>query len=353
MAVRISSLPAGIVVLAALPSGLLGQPSSDVHDFLSRYAEVTQDDLNLLEGEQVLMKPLHSEAKQEIAVLAAVRIHASTEFFLRMINDIEGFRSGWGTTKRISDPPVPEDFESLMWPEQDFAALRKCKVGQCDLKLGEAGINQLQGSVDWESPDAAEQARAILRQRAFQFASDYCSGGNAALGEVRDKKRPTLISKEFVEIVEHSPYLVAHAPELREYLLRYPQARPPRATDFLYWTVDEVTFPTPTLRATHVTIQPLAEGENASTLIASKHIYFSRLFHTGLDILALVRDEGHGDENWFYAVAITRVRTDALSGFFGRVVRDEAVKTVREAARKYIEILKEAIERYYRDEGGR
>ena len=60
MAVRISSLPAGIVVLAALPSGLLGQPSSDVHDFLSRYAKVTQDDLNLLEGEQVLMKPLHS-----------------------------------------------------------------------------------------------------------------------------------------------------------------------------------------------------------------------------------------------------------------------------------------------------
>jgi len=112
-----------------------------------------------------------------------------------------------------------------------------------------------------------------------------------------------------------------------------------------------VTFPTPTLRVTHVLIQPLAEGENASTPIASKHIYFSRLFHTGLDILALVRDEGRGDESWFYAVAISRVRTDALSGLFGRIVRDEAAKLVRDAARKYIEILKEAIERYYAAEG--
>ena len=243
------------------------------------------------------MKPLRTDAKQEIAVLAAVRIHASSEFFLRMINDIEGFRTGWGTTKRISDPPVPEDFEPLVWPEKDFAALRKCRVGQCDLKLGEAGIEQLQGSVDWESPGAGEEARTLLRGLAFRFVTEYHSGGNAALGEVRDKKQPTLISKEFSEIVAHSRYLVTDAPELREYLLRYPQARPPRTTDFLYWTVDEVTFPTPTLRVTHVMIQPLAEGENASTLIASKHIYFSRLFHTGLDILALVRDEARGDES--------------------------------------------------------
>ena len=348
---RVSYLPAGIVVLLALPSGLLAQPSAGVHEFLSRYAELTPDELNALDGEQVLMKPLRTDAKQEIAVLAAVRIHASTEFFLRMINDIEGFRSGWGTTKRISDPPVAEDFEPLIWPESDFAALRKCRVGECDLKLGEAGINRLQESVDWESPDAGEDARALLRGLAFQFVSEYHSGGNAALGEVRDKKRPTLLSKEFSEIVAHSPYLATGAPELREYLLRYPEARPARATDFLYWTLDEVTFPTPTLRITHVTIQPLAEGENASTLIASKHIYFSRLFHTGLDILALVRDEGRGDESWFYAVAISRVRTDTLSGLFGRLIRDEASKTVRDAARKYVELLKEAIERYYAAEG--
>lgn len=280
---RSSSLLACTALAVNLPLGLSAQPSSEVDEFLSRYAEFTPDDLNALENEQVLMRPLRTDAKQELAVLAAVRIRASTEFFLRMISDIEGFRSGWGTTKKISDPPVPADFEPLLWPENDLAALRKCRVGQCDIKLGEAGINLLRESVDWESPDAGEQARALLRKLALEFVAEYRTGGNAALGEVRDKKRPTLIAKEFAEIVAHSPYLANDAPELREYLLRYPEARPPRATDFLYWTVDEVTFPTPTLRLTHVTIQPLAEGVNATTLIASKHLYFSRIFHTGLD----------------------------------------------------------------------
>ncbi len=63
--------------------------------------------------------------------------------------------------------------------------------------------------------------------------------------------------------------------------------------------------------------------------------------------LALVQDQERGDESWFYAIAISRVRTDALSGLFGRFVRDEAARAVRNAAREYIELLKRAIERYY------
>ena len=101
------------------------------------------------------MKVLPTSVKNELAILGTARIRATTEFFLRMYRDIERFETGWGVTKKLSVPPKLEDFEALEIPEEDRNALRDCKIGDCELKLGEPALEYLRSQVDWNDPGAS------------------------------------------------------------------------------------------------------------------------------------------------------------------------------------------------------
>lgn len=128
------------------------------HNFLRTHGGFSETDLAEMDQGKVLVKSPDSEADNEIALVGAVLIEAPTAFFLRMYRDIERFEGGLGPTKKVSDPPRPEDFATMTLPEEDFEDLEKCRLGDCDLKIGESGISRLQHNVDWQAPDASDQA---------------------------------------------------------------------------------------------------------------------------------------------------------------------------------------------------
>ncbi len=295
------------------------------------------------------MKTVRTPSKEEVTIVGAALFKASTAFFLRMYRDIERFESGLGPLKKLSDPPRAEDFAPLTLPEKDFEDLAECRVDDCDLKLGEESIARFQTEVKWSSPQAHQQAMALVRELSLQFATAYRKGGNQALGVDRDKKNPTLIREEFEGLLENSPYILSYIPELHEYLLEYPSAELTGSIDdFLYWALNDFGLE-PVLRLSHVTIYQPETGDNASAVISSKQLYFSRYFHTGLDLRFLVQNDGDPSDESFYLVTVSRFRSGELGGFFGGLIRKAAEEGASEGLRQYLEVSKTAIESYYRD----
>jgi hypothetical protein len=340
--------PSTVLLLLALSAATEAQ---EPHRFLSTHGTLSPAELDLLDGGGVVVKELPTTVKNEVAILGTARIRATTEFFLRMYRDIERFETGWGVTKKLSDPPKLEDFETLQIPDEDWKALRDCKIGDCELKLQEPALVHLRGQVDWSDPGASGKVHGFFRARALEYAVGYLEGGNEKLGVYRNGSEPTAVAEEFRGLLEDSPYVMSYRPELHRYLMDYPRASLPGASDFLYWSMVDFGGK-PTFRLNHVTIYPLGEGANESVVIASKQLYFSHYFHTGLELYSLVKDREHPDDG-FYLVALNRYRTDLPGGLFGKMARKVAEDSARGSTERYLSATQGAIEKYFRDERGR
>ena len=307
--------------------------------FIAEEAHATPSEHEVLQAGRPLIKLLDADPSKEIAVLGAVWVNAPSRLYVERVKDIEQFERGgaFSITKRISDPPRADDFAALTISDQDFEDLKLCKLGDCALKLDADGLRSLRDEVDFRRPTARADATALIRRLALQYANGYREGGNARLGVHRDKDRPTFVANEFRSMIEQLPRLGAQLPELRRYLLEYPDATLANSTDFLYW--QETTFGLrPTVRISHLVIQ---EGPN-QTVVASKMLYASHYFWTALELRVLLPDPARGTGFWL--VTVNRSRSDGLSGFTGRVIRRRVRSEVEEGTRAALTATKTKLE---------
>ena len=115
-------------------------------------------------------------------------------------------------------------------------------------------------------------------------------------------------------MIGRMPSLVVYLPDLRKYLLEFPNATLPNSTSFVYW--QEAKFGLkPTIRINHLTMTQQA----THTAIVSKMLYASHYFWTALELRVLVPDPARGPGFWL--VSVNRSRSDGLSGFVGRLIR--------------------------------
>jgi len=298
--------------------------------FLEHDIGLDADEIRKAERGDVVVKVLDTPVKHEVALFGIVWVDATTSYFVKKYSDIENFEKGKGVLqiKKISNPPEIEDFASIRFPQEDLDAIPKCKIGKCSVKIQEDSLLRLQKEVDWNAADADQQAQRIIAEIAFEGMMKYRQGGDDALSAYRDKKRPLFVAKEFDAMLDDSPYLYEYLPELENYLKNYPDAELEGASDFLYWSMNDFGLK-PLFRINHVVIYPLAEGHNADVAIASKMIYASHYFHTALEVRVLVRDSDNPTDVGFYLISINRSRSDGLTGFFGSIVRSQAVKRAR------------------------
>lgn len=311
---------------------------------LDRYVRtmvrLTPGEMKTLLGSQPVVRLLDTDADHEVAVFSAAWINAPAQSYVDAVNDIESFERGGGfrITKRISDPPRIEDFAQLTLPESDVADLRSCRVGECEVKLSQSALEELRAGIDWSKPTAHADVQAAMRRRAYEFVSGYLKGGNDRLGVYRDARRPTFVAAEFTSMIDRLPELVDHLPALRRYLLEYPKAVLPGATSFLYW--QEVEFGLkPTIRINHVVLQ---RADNR-IVVATKMLYASHYFWTALDLRVLVPDARRGPGFWL--VTVGRSRSDGLTGFLGRFVRNRVRREAREGAMRAVMRTKTALEK--------
>ena len=286
----------------------------------------TAERQRLIKGEPVT-KMLEADATKEVAVFGAVWISAPIRRYVEAVENIETLERGGGfkVTKRISAPPRLEDFSELRLPAKDLADLRSCRVGNCDVKLGEQAIKRFRSEIDWSAQNTRAAANRLMQQLAFEYVTRYLEGGNEQLAVYRDKSRPTFVAQEFRTMIDQMPALTTYMPNIRRYLLEYPRLTIPNATSFLYWQETEFGL-RPTIRISHVTIR----GNPEDTVVTSKMLYASHYFWTGLELRTLVPDPTRGSGFWF--VTVNRSRSDGLSGFTGFFVRRRVRREVENGA---------------------
>ena len=341
------SVTGPIVVALVLVSTIPGDTAQNASPrFPSRLDDYFRNSVRLTAGEQKQLaagqpvtRLLDADASKEVAVFGAVWIDAPTARYVAAVQDIERFERGGGfkVTTRISAPPRLEDFGQLRLPREDVDDLRTCRVGDCDVKLSERALNEFRTQVDWKAPDAPAAANRVMQRLAFEYVNRYLQGGNDSLAVYRDNGRPTFVAQEFKAMVDSMPELTTYMPNMRRYLLEYPNVELADAISFLYWQETEFGLK-PTIRISHLTI---LEGPE-DTVVASKMLYASHYFWTGLELRMLVPDPSRGPGFWF--VTVNRSRSDGLSGFTGLLVRRRVRSEVQNGALAGLRTTKQRLE---------
>jgi hypothetical protein len=337
-------LALGLVVLAGVqapttpPGAATGFPPNLESYLTNAVWQSAAERKRLLEGAAVT-KLLDADKNSEVAVFGAIWIEATMRQYVEAVQDIEHLESGsaFPVTRRISTPPRPEDFAAMHLPRDDVTALRSCRLGNCPVKLGEAALQRFRSDVDWKAPDVQAAADGVMQQLAFEYVKGYLEGGNERLAIYRDQSRPTFVAGEFRAMVDRMPELTAYMPNLRRYLLDYPKVELTASVSFLYW--QETRFGLKlTIRISHLTV---VEGQD-DPVVASKMLYATHYFWTGLELRVLLPDPSRGPGFWF--VTVNRSRSDGLSGFTGMFVRGRVRSEVQNGSLAALQATKKRLE---------
>ena len=331
------------LVTATVPAETVQRTESRLPRGLEQYVTSTvrlaADDRNRLIAGEPVRKLLDGDDSKEIGIFGSIWIAVPIRRYVEAVKDIERLESGHGfrVTKRISNPPRIEDFAALRLPDEDLDDLKNCRVGDCEIKLGEGALRRFRSEVDWKASTARATADAVMRQLAFEYVTGYLEGGNERLAVYRDNSRPTFVAHEFREMIDQMPELTTYMPSVRRDLLEYPKVTLPAETSFLYWQEADFGLK-PMIRISHLTIR---EGPE-DTVVTSKMLYASHYFWTGLEIRALIPDPSRGVGFWF--VTVNRSRSDGLSGFTGAVVRRHVRGAVQDGTLAALTMTKQMLE---------
>ena len=301
-----------------------------------------------LKAGSTVIRSLDTPVREELAHVAVVYIDASPERFVERFRDIERFERGPGIPQigRFGSPPRLEDLDTLTLPPADVAALRKCRPGDCDVKLSAAAMDRFRDDVDWSSASAVRQVNEVNRRVILDLVRAYQAGGNAALGHYDDGDDPLVVAEQFRALLAGDDPLPVPVPALLAYLDDYPHGRPVGTEDFYYWTVVDFGLK-PTIRANHVAIYPLdaSAPPGVAYAIAIKQLYASHYFHTTLELRFLVSDPRRSGPSGAWLISITRSRNDGMTGLKGLFLRPIISRRSRDAVVGYLEHVKRQVEK--------
>jgi hypothetical protein len=318
-----------------------GQPPlpARLDSYIKTDVKLTPEQQKQLLAGQPVTKLLETDPAKEVAIFGIVWVKAPMDRYIAAVKDIESFEKGdnFLVTKRISSPPRLEDFDKLTLPPDDIEDLKTCKVGECELKLGESALKRIQKETDWSKPTATADVERSIRKLALEYVDGYLEGGNSRLATYRDAKRPTFVAQEFAAMVDRMPSFTEYLPDLRRYLLEYPKATLPNAESFLYWQ-DAKFGLKPTIRINHLTIA----DEKTHVAVVSKMLYSSHYFWTAIELRVLVPDPARGEGFWF--ANVNRSRSDGLGGFVGSMIRGKVRGEAEKGMQAALKVTKTRME---------
>lgn len=340
---RLGRTVAVISILVGLSGSTTGaqEAEDEPSTFLKSHVDFSDKDVERVHQGEIVVKSLKTRERSEVAVFGVVRIPGNVADILSLVDDVEEYADE-NTTRigRLSETPRLEDFALLSLPEQDVESLRKCKPGDCDIKLSANAIERLQAEIDWSAPDHAERANALFRRVLLDYVLDYQARGNAALMVYAHDKEPAPLADSFAALLGDSPYLYEYVPESHSYLESYPAARPANARDFFFWSIEDFGLK-PTIRLMHVTILQGGEGGAARLLVLTKLLYASHYYRGYLGVSSLeagVGPEAGGEQ---FVLGLDRTSSDGMSGLVGRVARSKLQNGMRDRMQAWLQALVE------------
>ncbi len=344
------ALPLGFALAAALGGAVAAQPSSSfpLERFLKQYARASDRDLAALARGTPIARSLNAGDPKEIAVAGAIRIAVPAAFYVNRFRDIVWMKQSEDVLQvgRFGSPPRAEDAAALQLDRDDVETLRTCRPEDCDIRITPAMLERSRSGVDWNAPDAGARATRGFQTALAERAAAFLKEGDRALGRyvARDASDPVA---GFDAVLARVPWLSDSAPEVHDYLGRYPETALPGADQFVYWS-KEKWGPVRVVTLTHVTIVPRVEtGAGREFLILTRDIYATHLLDASLGFV-VVADRGDAARPACDVAYVNHSRVPALQGFLGGLRRSLVQRRQRESMDRSLRALKARLEQTYR-----
>jgi len=306
---------------------------------------LTAQQIAAIDAGRPVAKVLSWGGPSEVYVFGAVHIDGAPDLYLKAARDVGRLSGtpGYQGVGEIRENATAADLNALALDPDDVKALKNCREGSCDVQLPTNAIQAFHDGVIWSRPDAAEQANALARPRVLELVQAYQRGGNAALGEYRDKEKPARVAEQFQTMIDRASVLPDVLPELRRYLLEYPNARLADSESVFYW--ENVTFGLkPTIRVNHAVIyRGRTQGRDVG-VVAIKQLYATHYFHTALDLSVTVDDGTSAGPGGFYLVTLKGSQQEGLTGVKGSMLRKIVVDKTRSSLESALAAIKRAVE---------
>jgi hypothetical protein len=320
-----------VCLVASLVAEAQAQTQSRAREFMQKVIGFGAADIQAVDAGKVVTRLLETGEKAEVAAFGAVRVKAQPAALFEAAKDIREFRKVPEILQIgvFSDPPRVEDLAGLTFPEEDIDALRKCRPGKCDVKLGTAFIDRLAREVDWKQDGAREKAASIAKQALVEGLRVYQASGTEAMGVVVDKSDPKSRAAEFDTLLANSPYFLEYVPDFFDHLRDYPKGEDPEIRDVFYWTKDGFGLKE-VVSVYHVSV--LRRGDQA--LLAQKTLYASHYFNAGLEVWSVAPPaSGSG----FDLLMLYRTRLDPPTGMLAGMLMGKVRGGVEEGVRANLE----------------
>jgi hypothetical protein len=330
-----------VAAVVAAPRPLAGP---GLEPFLRSRIGLTASQVAAVRQGRPVAVALPSNVDREIQVGGAIHVNASADRLTALLQDVERLEAGRGflKTKRLSEPPRLEDFKDLNLPAEDIAALRRCRPGHCDVKLGQGAFEVLT-RVDWTTGDVTARVNDLARGVALAYVDAYRKGGNAELAVYIDSEKPQLVAAEFAGLLARAQVWPDDLRPLSDRLLGYPTTpAPANSQDFFYWSMAEFGLK-PVLRLNHVVVFPTGQPAGLCSVVAVKQLYASHYFQTALEFRAVVADEGQS-AGGATVVIVNMARSDGLTGLFGGLVKSKARSGSREGLERALAAIRRMAE---------
>jgi hypothetical protein len=323
--------------------------SPEFSDFAQRHIGVSESDLRKIEQGKVLTKALDSEVKSEVAIFGVILIQVPSDFFIEKFRDIEQFKKNEKVLEigRFSKPPARSDLNDFTLEPGDLRDIRKCRVGECKIKLPADVIERFQREIDWSAPGHPFLVTSLAKEMLVEYVTSYLEGGNAALTVYHDQKIPVSLEEQFRELLQESPYLFEYVPEFHEYLERFPEVELPGVEDFVYWSKEDLGLK-PVTTLTHVSIYQRDSQSPSPIIISSKQIYANHYFEASLGLTALVPVQLDNAAPGFFLLYLNRSRANQLDGTFSGIRHHIVEGQAQSAMKKNMKRIKVRLESDYR-----
>ena len=342
---RQGAFPRLILKFAALTTAVgsaLGQQvPADPFAFFQPAVVVSPSDHERLDKGEALIRML-PEHEGEIAVFAAVQARADADRLAVWMRHIAQLKKSVLVLAiaRFSDPPRIEDLDGLTLDDADLDDIRRCRPGNCGLKLGSSEMIRLQQAITGAQGDWKSVLQDAFRHLVLERVQLYLASGHAGLSRYEDHGRPVSLQTVFSTILQRSPYLTERLPRFADYLNRYPQVSLPEGESFLYWSKEQFGGK-PVVSATHVSIVQSSDEALPEIIVAGKQMFTTHYMNGSLNLTMIVRGSV-GSPN--YLVYLNRSQVDVFGGWFGGLVRRMVERRVKGEAVDVIQGLRRRLE---------
>ena len=338
---RVLGIAAILSLLSAPLTSGLARPdaaANQAHALLRATAAFTNSELARLDRGEPIAKALDTD-RREVAVVGAVRIAGSQAQLFDRYRNASSVKTSDVVmeTGRFSTPPVPDDLRDLHFEDYDLETIRKCKPGDCGVRLSTRDMERFAQDVNWSAPNWKQQAGDLWRKLLAANARAYLASGT--LGDYRNKAMPLDVADEFTVLFRSFADFERLSPQFLAHVKQFPSARLEGTEDWLYWSKDDINRPV--TRVTHLSLYPAPAGVHRPGFIATKQIYAAHYFDAGLGLTCAFDDGATG----FYMVSVNRVRTRSLTSVTRTLVRSIVQRRSRDAMDGILRSTKNAIER--------